>query len=249
MDLATRVAASVRRHPMIADAALAIAFAIAALISVKAILDESRAFDPSYPQPATAAVVVSMLALTLPLAWRRRFPCSVAGIVVCAFLYCRIVGEIPEASVTLLAGSLALYSVAVHGRPRVRTPVLVLCLGAILAEVVRELYFIPPGSDLQPLSQTFFLAYNVVVLSLPWALGAAIRSWREREQELADRAAELQREREENARQAVFAERVRIARELHDVVAHHVSVMGVQAGAARLVMGREPGKATAALAS
>ena len=72
---------------------------------------------------------------------------------------------------------------------------------------------------------------------------------RDHERELADRAVELQREREENARQAVFAERVRIARELHDVVAHHVSVMGVQAGAARRVMERQPDKAAAALSS
>jgi len=63
------------------------------------------------------------------------------------------------------------------------------------------------------------------------------------------RTVELEREREENARRAVFDERVRIARELHDVVAHHVSMMGVQAGAARVVLDRDPVKTRQALAS
>ena len=105
------------------------------------------------------------------------------------------------------------------------------------------------AGDISPLLQAFLLAYNAVLFTLPWVLGAVIRSLRESKRELADRAAELQAEREENARQAVFAERVRIARELHDVVAHHVSVMGVQAGAARRVMERQPDKAVAALDS
>ena len=159
----------------------------------------------------------------------------------------RVVFDIPEPAVTVLALWLAFYSAAVHGRAPLRTWVLALCLAALLAEVVRELYVGPYSADLKPLTQLLNLAYNVVVLALPWMLGAAIRSSRQRERQLAERAIELQREREENANQAVFAERVRIARVLHDVVAHHVSVMGVQAGAARRVMASQPDKAVESL--
>jgi signal transduction histidine kinase len=64
---------------------------------------------------------------------------------------------------------------------------------------------------------------------------------------LEQRTRELEREREVTAAQAVALDRVRIARELHDVVAHHVSAMGVQAGAARAVLERDPDAARAAL--
>jgi signal transduction histidine kinase len=90
--------------------------------------------------------------------------------------------------------------------------------------------------------------YAALIVAM-WALGSAMGSGRRRAAELLDRTLQLERQREENARRAVFDERVRIARELHDVVAHHVSVMGVQAGAARLVMERDPESATASLAS
>jgi signal transduction histidine kinase len=118
----------------------------------------------------------------------------------------------------------------------------------LFGEVAREVY----GTALQglPLNQGFQLVYTAVFfLAWPLLLGIAVRSLRERQRELAAQTAELQQEREANARRAVLEERVRIARELHDVVAHHVSVMGLQAGAARRVLGRQPDKAEAALSS
>jgi signal transduction histidine kinase len=120
----------------------------------------------------------------------------------------------------------------------------------MLGEVVREIFFYAGGAyGRLPLYETFLLAYNVASIALPFLLGLAVRTRREREHDLEARTRELQSEREENARRAVLEERVRIARELHDVVAHHVSVMGVQAGAARRVMARQPDEAEAALSS
>jgi signal transduction histidine kinase len=234
---------------MVADSALALLAFATGLVSVKATFDVIRADDPSFHLPGTVAAVLVMLGITLPLAWRRRYPFTVVIAVVGAFLVSQIVVELPESSITLLAGSLAIYSAAAYGRRRFRTVVLTLCFGAILAEVSRQLFVSPSTQDFRPLLQAFVLVYNAILLTLPWVAGSVIRSLRDSKVELADRAAELQREREENARQAVFAERVRISRELHDVVAHHVSVMGVQAGAARRVMDRQPEKAVEALSS
>jgi signal transduction histidine kinase len=238
-----------QRYPLAADAGLALALALAAFVSLAATYDEIPANDPMFSHGWTVAVVVSMLALTLPLALRRRFPFSVALVVVIAFLVARIAVHIPEANVSLLTAWLMIYSVAVHGQRRFRTPVLALCYIAIVTELVRELFFVTPITGGPPLARSFNLFYNMVVISLPWLLGAAIWSLRDRQRKLADQAVELRTEREENARQAVFAERVRIARELHDVVAHHVSVIGVQAAGARRVMDRQPARAAEALSS
>jgi signal transduction histidine kinase len=87
------------------------------------------------------------------------------------------------------------------------------------------------------------------VFGIAWLAGFALRERAAQAASSEERALGAEREREENARRAVFAERVRIARELHDVVAHHVSMMGVQAGAARVVIDRDQAKAKAALAA
>jgi signal transduction histidine kinase len=80
-----------------------------------------------------------------------------------------------------------------------------------------------------------------------WFLGALARRWQTLARESAERAAELELARTELARHAVAAERLRIARELHDVVAHSMSVIAMHAGAARLAIGKKPESELAAL--
>ncbi|MEU1213511.1 sensor histidine kinase [Streptomyces sp. NPDC005791] len=91
----------------------------------------------------------------------------------------------------------------------------------------------------------------VVIMTVPfvlaWVLGDSIRTRRAYFSQLEERAARLEREREAQSKVAVAAERARIARELHDVVAHNVSVMVVQADGAAYVMDSSPGQAKQAL--
>ncbi len=255
--LARRAMATLRRHPTAADGVVALVFAGAAIVSLYTTFELLRQ-DPTFHEPAKQGLVAALLAVTLPLALRRRFPLAVAATVIVAFVVGRVarnpgVPGLPgwEGYVTVWACWLALYSAVAHGRRTRRTALLLAALAVTLfGEVVREVYFYKGGSYAGlPLSQGFLLVYNAVFIALPLVLGGAVRSLRDRERALAAQAAELQQEREENARRAVLDERVRIARELHDVVAHHVSLMGVQAGAARRVMHRQPDKASEALSS
>jgi signal transduction histidine kinase len=88
---------------------------------------------------------------------------------------------------------------------------------------------------------------TVLVLAVAWLAGENLRARRDRWRELEERASRLEVEREERARQAVDAERMRIARELHDVVAHSMSVIAVQAGVAHHVIDSRPQLAREAL--
>jgi signal transduction histidine kinase len=94
------------------------------------------------------------------------------------------------------------------------------------------------------LIQTFFLT---VIFALSWVIGDRLRTRRAYYAQLEERAERLQREREAQSRVAVAAERARIARELHDVVAHNVSVMVVQADGAAYVLDAAPDQARQAL--
>ncbi|MFH8608962.1 sensor histidine kinase [Streptomyces sp. NPDC018029] len=94
---------------------------------------------------------------------------------------------------------------------------------------------------------TLFTMFQIVPFALAWVLGDSIRTRRAYLAQLEERAARLEREREAQSKVAVAAERARIARELHDVVAHNVSVMVVQADGAAYVLDAAPDQARKAL--
>ena len=99
----------------------------------------------------------------------------------------------------------------------------------------------------EPVANMLFAA--IVLLLLPWLAGRMLRERGARERAQRERAERLDAGRERQLQAAALAERTRIARELHDVIAHCVSVMVIQAGAARAVLEPEPERAEQALRS
>jgi len=237
-----RVWTGIERHPTIADGAFAAALCVLALLALRV------AWPFFHPVPAWAAVGLTVL-LIAPLTWRRRFPLVVLLVMVPIIVVYQVV-DIPEWQWTVNSGWIALYSAGAYGGDRWRNRARAIGVAAIIALVVYEVFVedVPGESDMV-LARVLVLVSNVVVAAWFWWFGDVMRVRRQREAQLAVRTLQLEREREENARRAVLDERVRIARELHDVVAHHVSLMGVQAGAARRVLTRRPEKAEEALAA
>ncbi|MFJ2774458.1 sensor histidine kinase [Streptomyces sp. NPDC087300] len=104
-----------------------------------------------------------------------------------------------------------------------------------------------PTENISVFGSVLFAVFQTVPFVLAWVLGDSIRTRRAYLAQLEERADRLEREREAQSKVAVAAERARIARELHDVVAHNVSVMVVQADGAAYVMDAAPDQAKKAL--
>ncbi len=239
-----RIQAAANREPVLTDAIGALLLAALGLLAVSVGIDGAGS---TYDGPSRPVVVAVTLALTLPLALRRRFPFTVLVVVTLATW--RIV-DIPDLGVSIVVYWVALYSAGAYGRKDRRDVVRggsVLASVAILADRLLPIDTAVPGNP--ALQATFDIAFQAFFAAAAWVFGNTMATRQEQQRALAERAAQLEREREAKAQRAVFEERVRIARELHDVVAHHVSVMGVQAGAARRVVDREPAKAAQALSS
>jgi len=221
------------------DGAIALALGVVALLSLW--LEWSIA-DPA-PVISIPIAVTLLILLVIPLIWRRRYP--YAMLVTCtAIMVGASLVKVPGLAWTVNAWALAFFSAGVYGQERWRTPVRVIALAAFIGVVFYEFAWLSPRRyDVSP---EFLLIVpilaNMLVGGAAWWFSDAVRVSREREVQLAARTRQLELERESNARRAVLEERVRIARELHDVVAHHVSLMGVQAGAARRVLPSDPTK-------
>jgi signal transduction histidine kinase len=127
----------------------------------------------------------------------------------------------------------ALFSLGAHARslPRSAAGALAVVMGAMTDVVVEGI----SGDD--------FWYWRLIYMGGAWGAGYALRHRRLQVETLSGHAERLQREQEMRAAAAVAAERRRLARELHDVIAHNVSVMVVQAGAAAAVLDRDPQRA------
>jgi signal transduction histidine kinase len=238
------------------DVLVAAALAAGAVASV--LLSRAADFDLGRTPPPPVEEVLWCLAVSLPLAFRRRVPLVVLVVVSAVFigLQARFVAETQLSSVCLF---LALFTAGAWTTDRTMARavrlVVVVVMFAWLAYVLSATAWSEgrqgKAADglLSPATAAMIwvAAVNVLYFGAAWFFGDL--AWRQARQQalLEERTVELARERDENARRAVLAERVRIARELHDVVAHHVSVMGVQAGAARVVLDRDPGQTRVAL--
>ena len=184
---------------------------------------------------SSAAAVAPVLLQTLPLLLRRRFPLPVLAVVLSASVATQyVVGALPP-----FALGLALYTVASHTERRTAVWAGLVGLVALLASLI-------PRTGLNGGESVLHV---VVFVAAAWILGDNLRTKRAYYRELEERAERLEREREVNTRRAATEEQARIARELHDVIAHSVSVMVVQAAAASDVFEKHPERAREALLS
>ena len=218
--------ASLRRRvaePSPGDWLLALAFAAIAEFEIWV----EPVFDTGLPGPR-AALAVLVLPATLPLAWRQRAPLAVLAIMVAGLLSIGAVGEREQSGLGLMFAVLAaVYSVAAHsGSREALVGVAIVILGGAGYEALTW----APGDTLVDALVPYLL------FAAAWVAGREVRRHRRRAATLADRAVQVEHERDESVRAAIADERARIARELHDVVAHGVSLMGVQAGAARRML-------------
>jgi signal transduction histidine kinase len=200
-------------------------------------------------------------AVTIPLIWRRVHPEAVLLITAVVFIAGQVRGA-QESQIASGAINAAIYALGAWGRDRGRARLVrIAVLGAMFVWLAVSWLVaadrIPPGGprgatgELPPLLAGIVnsILINMLILGFAYLFGETAWLAARREHQLRLQADELRDARAAAEERAVFGERVRIARELHDVVAHHVSVMGIQAAAARRAMEKDAGKARGALAS
>jgi signal transduction histidine kinase len=218
-------------HPVAVDVLLAVTCAALGVATELVKLPENEAF-----RDGTAVSVPLALVATLPLVWRRSHPVAVMAVVAAAM---GVHGYLLYPGAGPFLGVLAaLYAVAAYGSTRAARVSLAVVVGVQPIAVVH-----PEDPNFNSWGDVLV---GVVIFTAVWVFGDSRRVRRLHLEVAEERAARAERERDERARAAVQEERTRIAREMHDIVAHSVSVMVVQAGAARRTVTRDPAAAMVA---
>jgi signal transduction histidine kinase len=209
------------------------------------VFDLPQLFDTRGGSASSTAMGALLLAsVSVPLLWRRRRPLTVLGIVTVVSLGWFMIPYIAEPPIehfnaSFFAFVVSLYSAGLYSASKKASVVAAL---VALACVLTAVAFLDEEFKSNPRA-FFFNASIVTVFFYVGYIGRVRRDY------LEERAARIEREREEETRRGVARGRARIARELHDVIAHSVGLMTVQAGAANLVFGTNPDAALSSISS
>ncbi|WP_406285242.1 sensor histidine kinase [Embleya sp. NBC_00896] len=213
-----------RRRPLLVDGAWALLLLMFGLFEV--IID----------QPGTPDVphLIALSAMSVVLLIRRRnpTPALVLTIVIGVF---QLFDDIPPGAEALAMPAIAYSAAAYSPRWASRTAL----VGGVLAPIAAVVRWWDEP-DVGVTGVTLFTLLLMGPFVIAWVLGDSVRTRRAYYAELEDRADRLERERDQQAQIAAASERARIARELHDVVAHNVSVMVVQADGAAYALDSAP---------
>lgn len=219
----------VREHPFVTDALLVLPLLLLSSVSLTA-----QASTHSVP---VAVVEITGLGMLVPLAWRRTRPVASAAVVALFALAYLAAGFFPN--VPIVAVPMSVYALTAYGPRWASRAGLAAGLagGALLG--LRQ--YSPENDDLGFLVAAGMIAtICAAIVLIAWLLGDLTNVRRRQLLDLADRNRRLEIEREQESRLAASAERARIAREMHDVVAHSLSVMIAQADGGRYAAAADP---------
>ncbi len=223
-----------RRHPTWVDTFWAVF-----LLGLSGVSIASTSYASGRHGTAAGAMAVSAV-MCVAIALRRRWPEKMLLLAAATGLAQLVLDVEPVAAD--FAMLVIVYTVAATGARWASRFALVSGLSAATLAQIRW-----PQEGTSSAGLVAIAVFQTVPFALAWVLGDSMRTRRAYFAQLEERAARLEKEREAQAKVAVAAERARIARELHDVVAHNVSVMVVQADGAAYVLDSAPDQAKKAL--
>ena len=188
-------------------------------------------------RPSDIWAYLLAVALCVPFVFHRRFPVAAITVACCALVLYAVgrYNAYPGLPIFVLVAGISLHSTR-------RRALLAAGLGAVAISVA--VWLQPEG-----VATASTWVASLLAVAVAWLWGENLRNRRARWAAMEERARRLEAEREERDRQAVTDERLRIARELHDVVAHSMSVIAVQSGVANHVIDSRPAQARQALAT